>query len=224
MATDKPKVSAYVPQSIKDHVIEFQRQRDISESQALTIIIAEYFGISEVIDRVSDGAKVGGVTLDQLKKMQSEIIELKEKVESLINTQSILSSNLLSEPPQELTKKSEITEKVDLIEEKENTQETIVNGGSLLNLLSEPLSQNIKPIPGKVLCLRRLNISPSTISSKKKELTPKDFLDWVKTLDPDGISWEPTDKPLKGYKPSGSLTSEQESNLLKWMLENDIKQ
>lgn len=218
MATDKPKVSAYVPQSIKDHVIEFQKQRDISESQALTIIIAEYFGIPEVIDRVPDGAKVGGVTLDQFKEMQSEIIELKEKVESLINTQSILSSNLLSELPQELLKESEITEKVDLVEEKENTEEIIVNSGSLLNLLSRSLSENIKPIPGKVLS-KRLNISPSTISLKKKELTPKDFLAWVKTLDPDGISWEPTDKPLKGYKPSGSLTSEQESNLLKWMQE-----
>jgi hypothetical protein len=77
MSTDKPKVSAYVPQPIKDRLKQFTEERGFSESQAMTVILAEYFGIEQ---ELSDGTSVGGVTLSRMEALEEKIRQIESKL------------------------------------------------------------------------------------------------------------------------------------------------
>ena len=48
MPTENPKVSAYVPQPIYDHLLAFKADRNLSVSQAVIAILEEYFGLGKV--------------------------------------------------------------------------------------------------------------------------------------------------------------------------------
>lgn len=87
MTTDKPKVSAYVPQPIKDRLKQFAEENSFSESQAVTAILSEYFGIEQ---ELSNGLTTGGVTLarmealeESLRQLQSKLNEPKPKLDPL---------------------------------------------------------------------------------------------------------------------------------------------
>jgi hypothetical protein len=82
MGTDNPKVSAYVPQAIKDRLKEFRKERDnISESQAVTIILAEYFQMPEVLGRSPEMASTGGVTLGRMEALEGRLTDFAASVE-----------------------------------------------------------------------------------------------------------------------------------------------
>ena len=84
MATENPKVSAYVPQILKDRLTKFREEREgISESQAVTVILAEYFNIEQVLDRIPEGAVVGGVTLGRVEALENQVVELRLLVDEL---------------------------------------------------------------------------------------------------------------------------------------------
>lgn len=227
MPTDKPKVSAYVPQPVKDSLVAFEKERNISESQAVTVILAEYFGLKSQINHVPDGSIVGGVTLSEFK-------ELREKVEFLLSAVSSLQSNLLGTPNTQAHSKNEkpvikvkVEEVLDIPNNTEDSQtpETKESDSKpFYNLLSEPL---YKLVSGRVLSAQRFKLGKDTVAGKKKSLLDKDSLDsfikWTRGVDPDKIAWEPSGNPVKGYVPVGELTSEQQSSLLKWMEEHNIK-
>lgn len=82
MGTDNPKVSAYVPQALKERLKEFRKERNnISESQAVTIILAEYFQIPEVLGRLPETGSVGGVTLARMEALEQEFSNFAKSVE-----------------------------------------------------------------------------------------------------------------------------------------------
>jgi hypothetical protein len=82
MGTDNPKVSAYVPQALKDRLKEFREERDsISESQAVTIILAEYFQMPEVLGRSPEGSQVGGVTIARMEALEERLVDFTASVE-----------------------------------------------------------------------------------------------------------------------------------------------
>jgi hypothetical protein len=51
MSTEKAKVSAYLPKHIWDSFESFYKQHDISMSQAVAIVFAEYFGLNLPVDQ-----------------------------------------------------------------------------------------------------------------------------------------------------------------------------
>ncbi len=77
MPTDNPKVSGYVPQPIYDRLIEFQKERKISISQAVTVVLAEYFGVNHQVDQAS----LGGVTLAQIHSLEQTLSNFIESVD-----------------------------------------------------------------------------------------------------------------------------------------------
>jgi hypothetical protein len=81
MPTDNPKVSAYVPQLIKDRVTQFRQEQEISESQAVTIILAEYFGLSQLLGRSPGELAVGGVTLARMEATEQRLSTLTQTLE-----------------------------------------------------------------------------------------------------------------------------------------------
>lgn len=122
MPTENPKVSAYVPQTLKDRLKEFREERDISESQAVIIILAEYFQMPEVLGRSLEGSSVGGVTLARMEAIEERLTDfvvlvehrlqhLQEEIEKIsglsvvhqtvldeINSESEQRDSLLSKP------------------------------------------------------------------------------------------------------------------------------
>jgi hypothetical protein len=81
MTTDNPKVSAYVPQVLKERLKQFREERGISESQAVTIILAEYFQIPEVLGCSPERGVVGGVTLGRIEVLEERLANFAESVE-----------------------------------------------------------------------------------------------------------------------------------------------
>lgn len=76
MPTDNPKVSAYVPQALKDRLTQFRQEKELSESQAVIAILAEYFQMKEEIGRGSDRVSVGGVTLARMEALEKQVSDL----------------------------------------------------------------------------------------------------------------------------------------------------
>ena len=248
MATNNPKVSAYISPHIFDCFKAFYESQNISMSQAVAIIFAEYFEIDKQENHNS--GLVSSPLLDR-------ITTLEEKITSLSNCQSELTSELLSnvrlltDRVSKLEKSSSVSEKIsrqskpeskqlDLIESnlKDDSVETIKPSDLLGSLSSEPLEESVLPleesvplsallpIQGKLLVLR-LGTDRAGLSTRKKELSEIGFSDWIQERDIDHIRWVNLGDPgkrSKGYVPADDTPSELLDRLRSWILENqDVK-
>jgi hypothetical protein len=229
MGTDNPKVSAYVPQAIKNRLNQFRKERNnIPESQAVIIILAEYFEMTEVLGRSSGG--VGGVTLVAMQAIESRLASFMELVESrlaaLEDTSQklagviVVHDKLLDDNQSSSSIQSELPIEIQPQSEPQKKEESAIQ----INLLSEPL-EGISPIPGIKLSKLRFGLSESRISAMrqkmlKQKMSLEEFTQWTKDNDPDRIPWKFIESPLKGYVPAEELSSEQKSSLLKWIKEN----
>jgi hypothetical protein len=129
MGTDNPKVSAYVPQVLKERLKQFREERDISESQAVTIILAEYFQIPEVLGRSSEGGVVGGVTLGRMEALEEKLTDFAALVE-----------NRLQQLGEEIGKISR-----PLVVHQATLDQIVPESEQYSSLLSEPKSELPKP-------------------------------------------------------------------------------
>ena len=92
MGTKKPKVAGYVPLPVKDALQEFCVKSDISESQALTEILIEYFGLQSVVPQRSVLGLIQSPSLERIKVLESKVLEhasrlSKLEAESTLNTE-----------------------------------------------------------------------------------------------------------------------------------------
>ncbi len=160
MPTDNPKISLYVPQAIYDRFKKFQEERDLSMSQAGIVILAEYFGLEQTIEKTTKGTTIGGVTFDWVKNLENQITELRKEVEQLKNT---------SKSPHQ--KENEESEPVAVERE-----------------LSQPMPIKIshEKLWKTAELAERLGVDKSTVSRKKYK---EDFTEWTKDKDPENIGW-----------------------------------
>lgn len=115
MPTDNPKVSAYVPQVLKNRLKDFREERDdISESQAVTIILAEYFQMPEALGRSLSGSSVGGVTLARMEALEEKLATLAVPPSS-IPTELLGKIEQLDALVESLEKRIETLERVGLL-------------------------------------------------------------------------------------------------------------
>lgn len=223
MATENPKVSAYVPQAIKDRLTQFREERNISESQAVTNILAEYFEMTEVLGRSPDGA--GGVTLAGMEAIEARLSSFMELVESRLVALENTAQNK-SEPPvvqERPPESSQFTNSLpneplaEILPEIKPHEQDISE--IPLNLLGEPL-QGISPIPGIKLSKLRFGRPEAAIAGIKRSKSVEELTEWTRKYDPDGIAWKFVESPTKGYVPVEELSSELKSKLLSWIKEN----
>lgn len=159
MATDKPKVSGYVPSVLKERLKEFCTEKGgISESQALTLVLSEYFGVGLEIKSVD--AAIGGVTLQAFQEMQGSLSALLERVVALESSTSGTSRSVSC---------------VEKVEEPASEVKT------------PPLTKKLTPRSGRALA-KRLNCNPSTITSNCRK-GKSHFLEWSAGKDPDLVGW-----------------------------------
>lgn len=187
MPTDNPKISLYVPQQVYDRFKKFQEEQGLSMSQAGIVILAEYFGLKDVVTETTSKLPVGGVTLQAFQELSSLFNELNKRVELLEST---------GKPP-------------------ELKQEIGVQGQTnLFDVVSEPeVKQSNLPVFDKETLAERLDVVPGTLSNNSRK---SNFPQWSKRKDPDGISWV-AKKTENGYRysPDSSTFSELLSKLKK---------
>ena len=239
MATNNPKVSAYIPPHIFDRFKNFYEERQLSMSQAVAVIFAEYFQIDEQVNH--DSKLPSGLLTDRLTTVE-------QKLTSLENHQSESISELLSELRNLTTRVSGLEQNSDSISKIESQFKTHSNQLNLLendhqanyikaiepselpdSLLSESLAESIdisplQPLVGKTLALR-LNVTEGVLSKGRVKIDSNAFYDWLKEKDPDGIQWIPvekTEKFRKGYAPAEDTPSELLDRLLAWRIQNKI--
>jgi hypothetical protein len=127
MVTQNPKVSAYVPQVLKDRLKQFTEERELSESQAVTVILAEYFGMNQVLGCSPEGSTVQGVTLAQIESLNSAIDGLADSVGELFK-ESVETDKRFAQLADAV---AFLGKRIDHIE----------NSGSSSRVLSEPLEE-----------------------------------------------------------------------------------
>jgi hypothetical protein len=123
MVTPNPKVSAYVPQAIKDRLKQFSEEHDLSESQAVSAILAEYFGMTQVLGRAPEGLTTEGVTLARMEALE-------EKFASLTTSPGDIPSELLKKIDQLSTSVESLERRLEVVEQ-----------GGLLNRLKSELRE-----------------------------------------------------------------------------------
>jgi len=237
MATNNPKVSAYISPHIFDRFKTFYESQNISMSQAVAIIFAEYFQIDEQVNH--DSSLISSPLLDRIKAIE-------EKITSLSDHQSEFTGELLFDVKSLTDRVNRLEETPDLIEDifKSSKQLSLIENSLqvdsieatefselLSNLPSKLLMKSLdntllQPIQSKLLA-QRLNTIPNTISANKTKMKPIDFRNWLRDKDPDGIEWkfvEKTSDYSKGYLPADDTPSELLDKLRSWILENqDVK-
>jgi len=212
MPTDNPKISSYVPQAVYTRFKQFQDEHNLSMSQAVILILAEYFGLEQTVQETTKGTTVGGVTLARFEVLENSYKELLVRIEQLESKNNRTDSDLLTEPVDDTLKISD----QDLLPLVELTP--VDTSILLINLLGKP-PDNINAISGINLS-KRFNLSKDAVGKSKRKYDSNQFLEWSKNRDPDGIGWKYVQSPSKGYIPDGDLSQEQKSNLLKWITES----
>lgn len=185
MPTENPKISLYVPQQVYDRFKEFQEEQKLSMSQAGIVILAEYFGLKDVVTETTSKLPVGGVTLQEFQEFKELVLQINERL-------SLLETN--SEPP-------------------EPKQELEAPGQtSLFDVASEPKVEfSSLPVFDRDALAERLDIVPGTLANNSRK---SNFPQWSKKKDPDGISWIAA-KTESGYRysPDSNTPSELLSGL-----------
>jgi|GEM_PF-1757418 len=94
MATDNPKISAYVPKAVYDRFILFKEENDLSMSQAVIKILSEYFSISIGSDIPNEFTSSLPSRLESLEFQLNELRHshnlLFEQVNSIQSTSELL--------------------------------------------------------------------------------------------------------------------------------------
>ena len=217
MPTKNPKISAYVPQEIYDKFKAFQEERNLKMSQAVAVILAEYFELNHVITQ-SKGVEVGGVTLGRLEALEKKLEDFVDLVEQRLQD---FSSSLPSEISVDQGGDDAGQPLLDILSEMESksSSESELLGKLLINQTEE---FEIKPISATKLSKLRFGLSAPSVSKAGKRYSAEEFTEWTKSKDPDGIAWRYIEEPTKGYLPVEELSDELMSKLLEWVKKNDL--
>lgn len=83
MATKKPKVSGYVPAPLKEALQSLCKQMEISESMGLSVVLAEHFGMNDVLEDLTPTTSIKSLSLSRLESIEAMVYELKDQVVSM---------------------------------------------------------------------------------------------------------------------------------------------
>ena len=222
MSSSNPKVSAYVPKNIFDIFRHFYVEKNMSMSQAVTVIFSEYFQVEPHQSLPS------GLLSSRVEKLEYEISALSSldhaslskllvRVKFLEDALSKFDSSLGIKPLSELSMGSLSSEPQ--VDENDSSQDTIIKSlktkpeiPKSLQLFPDDIGRNtdfntVDTLNGTQLA-KRLGISQSMIS-KYKEING--LAEWSKRKDPQAIAWSynSVSKKFSPIKPAGSGEAER---------------
>ena len=222
MPTENPKISAYVPQVVYDKFLEFKSDKNISMSQAATLVFAEFFGVD--LSNSSEPQSFTSGLPDRVKFLEEQFELLIQRVDLVQSTSKPLESSDIpkvsaTQEDKRLDSKSGYrqTEITDILVSDNNSSDDI---DSLLSRL------NSRPLKGKMLSLR-LGMNPSVLSTKKGKLkdSPTEFEDWLQSKDVDSVRWclIAENGKFKGYAPVDDTSEDKLVLLSQWLKKFDYE-
>jgi hypothetical protein len=199
MPTSNRRIATYIPKEIDEKFQIFKQERDVGDSQALILLMSEYFGVSQQVTYSDNSPLVKQVEelsnlLSELKSElatkvgEERISELKSELLSGLKLSSS-DSELLSEPVKQLDIGAKVTPTQQKalkprVKNKPTKLREVADGMSILN--TNQLAQ-------------RLGKKAGDITSKKYKTKNKvdAFIKWSREEDPEGLGWEfKGDSPL----------------------------
>lgn len=189
MATDNPRIAAYVPKVIHERIKQFKDDRELkSESQAITIALSEFFGVSQEVAYQSSSDLVQRIDaleqkLNHIKDdIRDELLsELKDEPLNLDNPE--IENDPLSESQGELFIEAEEPTEVE-VEPIASEGITVKNSEPRGSLLGEPLTaSNLS---------RRFGLDRNAVAKArhKHKNSPEKFQQWLQAHDPNGLKWK----------------------------------
>lgn len=189
MPTTNPKISAYVPQDLYDHFINFKEQRGLSSaSQAAIVILTEFFGCGTPSRLPSDSP---GVPLEDFQALVQRVDHLSELVKSL--TAPTAQKDEIESPIKQLPLL--VQDSVPEVEQSDPSSNPL---SSFQSELPQDLTSSMdftQGLSGRSLSAR-IKCNRSTLSHRSQSL---DFPEWSKSRDPEGIAWIYDEKTKKFF-------------------------
>jgi len=195
LATEHPKVTAYIPQPILNALDSWKSQNDIeSRSAAIVAILADYLAVAYPVGQTSTAPRtlgnLPGTVLAELAKIEKRVTTLEQQILSSSAVSVALPSTLLTQDTESTnTADLESTGPVD------EALSTVLNTVSLesTRTIDEALSTVLNTVPmaplSQAALAKRLGCSDKAIEKHRKQDSKESFADWSCERDPDNIAW-----------------------------------
>jgi hypothetical protein len=194
LATEHPKVTAYIPQPILHALDSWKSQNDIeSRSAAIVAILADYLAVAYPVGQTSTAPRalgnLPGTVLAELAKIEKRVTTLEQQILSSSAVSVALPSTLL-------TQDTESTNTADL-ESTGTVDEALSTVPNTVPLEStrpvdEALSTVLNTVPmaplSQAALAKRLGCSDKAIEKHRKQDSKESFADWSCERDPDNIA------------------------------------
>ena len=187
MATEHPKITAYIPQEILTALDDWKQAHDIdSRSAAIVTILADFLRVPYPVP-LQDTASSNTV----LSTVLTELEQLKERVAALeqhISTAPKTAPSTVAEPDK--PSRSDVLQKAPSTALKSSSSavplEDIKPGSEALSTAS--LTAPVAPLTQSALA-KRLGCSDKAIEKHRKQGSKEQFATWSSDHDPDNIAW-----------------------------------
>lgn len=195
MATEHPKVTAYIPQPILHALDSWKSQNDIeSRSAAIVAILADYLAVAYPVGQTSTAPRelgnLPGTVLAELAKIEKRVTTLEQQILSSSAVPIALPSTLLILDTESMnTADLESTGTVD------EALSTVPNTVPLESTrpVDEALSTVLNTVPmaplSQAALAKRLGCSDKAIEKHRKQDSKESFADWSCERDPNNIAW-----------------------------------
>jgi len=195
LATEHPKVTAYIPQPILHALDSWKSQNDIeSRSVAIVAILADYLAVAYPVGQTSTAPRalgnLPGTVLAELAKIEKRVTTLEQQILSSSAVSVALPSTLL-------TQDTESTNTADL-ESTGTVDEALSTVPNTVPLeftrpVDEALSTALNTVPmaplSQAALAKRLGCSDKAIEKHRKQDSKESFANWSCERDPDHIAW-----------------------------------
>jgi hypothetical protein len=163
MPTENRRVATYLPKELDDRLKTFIVERELKgESQALIVILSEFFGVSYTVARQVDYS--GFVKAEQFSALESKVLELAEVIDKS-SSPGVLLTKLLERFDQ-------LEKRLQVLELAKNEKLTLTTG-ELAKRLTMPAS----------------TLSHWKGDDPKRNKSPDELLKATREKDPDKIGW-----------------------------------
>lgn len=214
MATEHPKVTAYIPKEILKALDDWKQEKEIdSRSSAVVAIVADYLGVHDPVPSNSTAPlnTILSQVLDEVRQLKERVAALEQgsstaPVEALSTVLSSPSEPPLSDGPNEVLSAV-------LVEVTQSTSDTV---GSIPNAASveagSSISTALKKVPSTAkknaaplqapltqsALAKRLGCSDKAIEKQRKHGSKENFVAWSRERDPDYIGWTWAQRTRRG--------------------------
>lgn len=206
MATEHPKVTAYVPKEILSALDSWKTENNIeSRSAAIVVILADYLGVPYPAQQEGNALTV---TTSALSTVLAELAKLSDRVVAL-EQQMAVNAVLLEVPATAPIPEPSSTAPIEapgIVPEEDATTVSAAQGKALSSAPLEEATtasgvqgkasstvpnnaplQPLAPLTQMALA-KRLGVSDKAVEKHRKQ-GKENFASWSRARDPDGVSW-----------------------------------